>query len=88
MTIISFFKELLLRVQQDSPDFYKKLQWSAGLFLAILSLIVTGNGMFDWGLDNIFIFKMPLTSIINILIGFITGIFAVSFTPVKDQNKL
>lgn len=88
MTFINFIKELLVRLQQDSPAFYKKLQFGAGLLLAILTTLVAGDQMFDWGFQSIILLKMPLSAILNILIGFISGIFAFSFTPVKDPSKL
>jgi len=88
MNIISFFKELLQRLQLESPSFYKKLQWGAVFLVALLGVVIAGNEMFDWGLESVIFLKMPLTSIINILIGFISGVFTFSLTPVKNPHEL
>lgn len=88
MNLIQFVRQLLERLKLESPDFYKKLQLISGVLVALFGVVIAGNEMFDWGLESIHLLKMPLTAILNILTGFLTGIFAVSFTPVRNPSDL
>jgi len=83
---IEFVKELLERLQQESPSFFKKLQWSCGAVVVILGLVLGGNSQFEWGLDAITFIKIPLTTIFQYVITFLTAVFAFAFTPVKNKT--
>lgn len=71
-------KELIDRLKSESPEFFKKLQWIAGVLVLLLGTLQT---LLSFGLFPELVQYMPV--ITNIIIGSATA-FGVSTLPKKD----
>ena len=88
--LIKLVRELFVRLATESPDVYKKIQKIVGTLTAIVGLLLIANTSFNWnwGLIIVPVFKVSLTAFLGGLCTFLGGVFATSFTPVKDTKKL
>lgn len=88
--LIKLVRELLKRLITESPDIYKKLQWITGILTSLIGIALAANAAFVWGWSEIIVplLNISLTVFLGGVVTFLTGIFAVSFTPVKDPKKL
>lgn len=87
--LISLFREIILRIfSHESPELFKKIQWFSGIITGLITVLLIGNSMFDWGWGLITIVHISLTQILSGIVLLLGGIFGASTVPVKDTEKL
>ena len=86
--LIKLVKEFLVRLQTESPDVYKNIQWISVTLASLIGGALYLNNTFDWGWSEILFLNIPLTYILGSVATFIGGIFATAITPVKDKEHL
>lgn len=86
--LIDLVRELLHRLQLESPDLYKKIQWISGTLATLIGVALGLNSAFEWGWGLIMFFNIPLTYILATIATFIGGVFGMAKTPVKNNEHL
>ena len=88
--LVKLVRELLKRLNTESPDVYKKVQWWVGIFTTLLVIALAANAGFSWGweLKIVPILNISLTIFLGGVVTFFTAVFATSFTAVKDVVEL
>lgn len=97
----NWLKEVVSRIQLQSPKFFVKMRWVCGIIFVLVSYFVGVGG--DW-LNVIpikYLFTIPQIimggfdvggwtwgQILSAFIYILATVFAFTFTPVKDISKL
>lgn len=87
-TIINILKEVALRVNAESPELFKKIQWASGVLVMLITFALSANASLGLGWGLVVFFKIPLTTILAGIAGTLTAVFGVSKLPVKDADIL
>lgn len=86
---IRFFRELLARLSEESPDTFKKIQWVSGILILLIPAFLTIDNYLELGIAAKVVF-LTLTwgKILTTIETLLIGAFAIAKTTVKSIDKL
>lgn len=85
--LIDFLSEILQRVKSESPDFFKKIQWTAGIIATLLTIAIGLNSAEIINISKVVFFKHSLLKEFEFALAIISGVFGTSILPTKDKSN-